>query len=178
MMVRTDWERKHLLRLGMEAAWRLKMTDPHHGQNDPIFSEVISHGPPADLFVREFELQRIIDGDTLEVTIFQGWGDQKLERVRLAWLNCPESRGEERDAGKWVAGRVADWFAEHGKRGVLKSEVFTLGSFNRCIANVWVGNYCLNEWILSTRLAWKTDDRGALIEPRLLSSLNLPEIVT
>lgn len=155
------------------------MTDPHHAQDDIGLREATTgHEPPTVKFIRDFRLKRIIDGDTLEVVMDQGWGDDKTERIRLAWVDTPETRGEERNAGIWVEEQVNRWFKERGSVGVLLSNRFKLGSFKRCICSVWVGRDCLNAFLIQNRMGWNTDRNGQLTEPRDLNTLRLPDEVT
>lgn len=134
--------------------------------------------PKGILFLRSFTLNKIVDGDTLDVTVDQGWNDTKKPRIRLSWVDTPEEKGDERKAGLWVTSQVVRWFAEHGTEGQLISTRFKEGSFKRTIATVWVGDQCLNEFLQVNRYAWNTDRNGQLTEARDLNTLRLPDEVT
>lgn len=56
------------------------------------------------------ELDRIIDGDTIDFRIDLGFGHSvKPLRVRLAGINTPEIRGYEREAGLAAKAFVEQW---------------------------------------------------------------------
>lgn len=150
------------------------MTDPHHAIDKP--DDQRWHRPWDD-FVREANLVKVVDGDTLRLRVDLGWQTTIVEDVRLAWVNTPERRGPELPAGHFVADAVSKFFAEHGAIGLtLQSRVFSVGKYGRCIANVWSEGVCLNQWLLATGLGWGTDDRGRLTSNRDIQDLGgLPE---
>jgi len=45
------------------------------------------------------KVTRIVDGDTIDVEIDFGMGIHKKERVRIAFIDAPEVRGEEKVKG-------------------------------------------------------------------------------
>jgi micrococcal nuclease len=59
-------------------------------------------------------LDRVIDGDTVDMDIDLGFRHViERHRLRLAGLNTPEVRGEEREAGLAAKQFVVDWFYDH-----------------------------------------------------------------
>ena len=72
----------------------------------------IPNYPPEVTYVRNASLKEVIDGDTLEVLIDDGRGSFGLERLRLAWVDTPETRGVEKVAGKYVFSQSLRWFGE------------------------------------------------------------------
>nr|WP_312292121.1 thermonuclease family protein [Clostridium chromiireducens] len=54
----------------------------------------------SDSFVRKAKVEKVIDGDTLEVTIDLGFCISVNERIRLLRVNCPEMKGETRAKGE------------------------------------------------------------------------------
>lgn len=157
--------------------------EPHHGQHESQWDElglvhasVLEVEPPDDDFNRTAELRKIVDADTLKLRIDQGWSGELTDNVRLAWLNAPESTGAERPAGLWVTERVHQWVSERGPVPVkIHSEKFKLGSFRRCVCNVWMAGECLNHWLLSNKYAWPADRDGQIIGDRNIDRLNLPD---
>lgn len=58
-------------------------------------------------------LPRVVDGDTVEVTISLGWHIYLREIVRLYGVNCPETHGPKRsNAGFTAALFTAEWLKE------------------------------------------------------------------
>lgn len=53
----------------------------------------------TDSYTRIATVRRIVDGDTLDVMVDCGFRRYSIERLRLARINTPETRGEERQAG-------------------------------------------------------------------------------
>ena len=52
------------------------------------------------LYEYKGRIRRVIDGDTLEIEADLGFHITKTIRVRLAGINAPEVRGDEREAGR------------------------------------------------------------------------------
>lgn len=148
-----------------------------HGQNarDNIDMEA-----PEVNYVKSAKLVKVVDGDTLRVVIDLGWDVQLKADVRLAGVNAPESRGYEREAGKFVTQQVVGWLAERTLKDpklIIYSKSYSSGKFGRTLAEVWADGESLNEYLLNSKLAWKIDDNGKQIEPREIESLDLPESV-
>lgn len=137
---------------------------------------------PNEQFERNAELVRVIDGDTLVLRIDLGWGVETIQHIRLSGLNAPESQGRrphEHPAGEYVTKKVKDFLLqEPGRKCIIHSIEFEIGSFGRCLCNVWVGDKCLNEWLLDEGLAWGADSKGKLFGARDVSLLHgIPEEV-
>lgn len=132
---------------------------------------------PTERFFRHATMLSVVDGDTLDVKIDLGWSLWAVERLRLEYVNTPESRGVERESGRWVT----EWV-----RGELPAatplvicsvaydrEGRVRGKYGRTIAHVYraVDGWCLNQQLLDLGLAWETDDHGSLTTPRDLDLL-------
>ena len=52
-----------------------------------------------DNYTRVAEVQKIVDGDTIDVLVYCGFRRYSSERLRLSRINTPEVRGEERESG-------------------------------------------------------------------------------
>ena len=68
-----------------------------------------------DGYIRQINVLRVVDGDTLDVTIDCGFDIWKKERIRLLGIDAPEIRTrdlEEKAAGlestKWLKDRIAE----------------------------------------------------------------------
>ena len=49
-------------------------------------------------------VDRIVDGDTVDISIDLGFSLTKKERVRLAGIDTPEKRTKDAKKKKWVSG--------------------------------------------------------------------------
>lgn len=52
-----------------------------------------------DLYIRRAKVERVVDGDTLDLLVDLGYEVWVKERVRLARIDAPEVRGVERESG-------------------------------------------------------------------------------
>lgn len=80
------------------------------------------------------KLERVIDGDTLEIEVALGFDLKIKKRFRLIDVNCPEMRGEYSDYGKICKQRVERAFEEHDK--VIRICTYKPDSFGRWLATV------------------------------------------
>lgn len=134
--------------------------------------------PPVDRFHRKAKMVDVVDGDTIDIQIDLGWSMVYKERARLESVNTPEKRGVEREAGLFVTEWVRERFPP-GTEIFIASTVYdrtgrARGRYGRTIALVYRASdgLCLNQTLLTERLAWRTDDQGSLLDERLLSSLD------
>lgn len=93
---------------------------------------------PAKTFHFEFvQVLDIIDGDTLRVNIDLGFHCAVTTCIRLDGINCPEVRGDEREAGLAAKAFVADVMGQANKvtLTVLRPDKY---------GNRWVGIFYLD----------------------------------
>ena len=84
-------------------------------------------------------VDRVVDGDTIEVTIDLGFKTWKKVRVRMEGINTPESRTrdlEEKKKGLAAKARLQEILDYNSNKCVLK--VSGVGKFGRAIASVYV----------------------------------------
>lgn len=92
----------------------------------------------------EGEVTRVVDGDTFDLELQLGFGIAISDRFRLAGVDTPEIRGEERPDGLAAVDFVHDWLADarliavdrlpltvrthksRGKHGRWVAEIFNL----------------------------------------------------
>jgi micrococcal nuclease len=89
---------------------------------------------------------RIIDGDTIEVTLDLGWKMYKTDSVRFADINAPE---KNTDAGKKAAAFLTT-LVKPGDKVTIQSH--KLDKYGRCLATITVDkmSISLNERMLSS----------------------------
>jgi len=100
-------------------------------------------------------VKKVYDGDTITVDIdlgFDIW--MKNKSIRLAGIDTPEIRGEERPEGLVVKDIVLKMIPV-GSEVILKTEKDATGKYGRYLAEVWkVGDFnSLNEWLLDNGYA-------------------------
>jgi len=79
---------------------------------------------------------RVVDGDTLELLIDCGFDIHSRQMVRLARVDTPEIRGEERNEGLKSMEFVEDFL--HGVEQVLVTTQKDRGKFGRYIGEIVV----------------------------------------
>lgn len=87
------------------------------------------------MYEYEAVCDRVVDGDTIDVTIDLGLGVLKRERLRLLGIDAPEVRGDEREAGK-EASRFLRSFIE-GRGVVVRTFKDRKGKYGRYLAVVF-----------------------------------------
>jgi micrococcal nuclease len=89
-------------------------------------------------------LDRIIDGDTIDLIIDMGFKITTNQRIRLANINTPETYGQKHDSAEYKAGMkaknyVIKRFADN--ENIVKIETTKLtGKYGRYIGVIWFGD--------------------------------------
>ncbi len=106
----------------------------------------------TDNYTRRAKLIRVIDGDTVVLSIDLGWASSIEEHVRLHGLDTPEIRGPEREEGLHYKEYVEDWFANNGSVVILESRAFSRSGrvgkdkYGRTLGEIYsLGGESLNE---------------------------------
>lgn len=84
-------------------------------------------------------VDRVVDGDTIDVTIDLGFKTWKKVRVRMEGINTPESRTrdlEEKKLGLAAKARLQEILGHNNNECVLK--VSGVGKFGRALSTVFV----------------------------------------
>jgi micrococcal nuclease len=117
---------------------------------------------PSEDFVRNARIIKVVDGDTLRLEVDLGFTARITHDIRLSGLNTPEPRGPEGPAGRFVTREVEKLIYRSGSNEVIiRSKEFTVGKYGRCVCEVWVGDICLNDFLLDRKLAWTANEEGA-----------------
>ena len=115
---------------------------------------------------RVTEINKVVDGDTIDVTIDLGFDLYKKERVRIAGVDTPEKRTrdlEEKalglDATEWMKKNLEgaiDGDDDLSIRTELKGGV---GKYGRLLGWLYVGDeeISLNELMITEGYAWEYD---------------------
>ena len=115
---------------------------------------------------RVTEINKVLDGDTIDVTIDLGFDLYKKERVRIAGVDTPEKRTrdlEEKelgiDATNWLKEKL-DGAIAGGDDLVIRTElVGGVGKYGRLLGWLYIGDadLSLNEQMIDEGYAWPYD---------------------
>ena len=115
---------------------------------------------------RVIEINRVVDGDTIDVTIDLGFDLYKKERVRVAGVDTPEKRTrdlEEKalglDATHWLEERLSE-VLNGSDDLVIRTELDGgVGKYGRLLGWLYVGDaeVSLNEQMIIEGYAWAYD---------------------
>ena len=115
---------------------------------------------------RVTEVNRVLDGDTIDVTIDLGFDLFKKERVRIAGVDTPEKRTrdlEEKalglDATDWMKKHLEDTIAGDEELIIRTALVGGMGKYGRLLGWLYVGDdtVSLNEQMIEEGYAWEYD---------------------
>ena len=115
---------------------------------------------------RVTEINRVLDGDTIDVTIDLGFDLYKKERVRIAGVDTPEKRTrnlEEKelgiDATEWLKAKLEGTLAGDDELSVRTELVGGVGKYGRLLGWLYIGDesVSLNEQMIEQGYAWPYD---------------------
>ena len=115
---------------------------------------------------RVIEINRVLDGDTIDVTIDLGFDLYKKERVRVAGVDTPEKRTrdlEEKalgiDATNWPKGKLEGALAGTDDLVIRTELVGGVGKYGRLLGWLYIGDadVSLNEAMIEEGYAWSYD---------------------
>ena len=115
---------------------------------------------------RVTEINKVVDGDTIDVTIDLGFDLYKKERVRIAGVDTPEKRTrdfEEKELGL----DATNWMKENLEGAIDGDDELTIrtelkggvGKYGRLLGWLYVGDeeISLNELMIQEGYAWAYD---------------------
>ena len=115
---------------------------------------------------RVVKINRVVDGDTIDVTIDLGFDLMKKERVRIACVDTPEKRTrdlEEKalgiDATNWMKEKL-EGAIKGDDELVIRTELKGgVGKYGRLLGWLYVGDVdvSLNEQMITEGYAWEYD---------------------
>ena len=115
---------------------------------------------------RVVEINRVVDGDTIDVTIDLGFDLYKKERVRVAGVDTPEKRTrdlEEKalgyDATNWLKDALDGAIAGDDDLVIRTELVGGVGKYGRLLGWLYIGDaeVSLNEQMITEGYAWAYD---------------------
>ena len=114
------------------------------------------------------KINRVVDGDTIDVTIDLGFDLYKKERVRVAGVDTPEKRTRDKEE-KVLGIDATNWLKEKIERPAIKGDdeltirtelVGGVGKYGTCLLGwLYIGDAetSLNELMISEGYAWSYD---------------------
>ena len=115
---------------------------------------------------RVVEINRVVDGDTIDVTIDLGFDLFKKERVRVAGVDTPEKRTrdlEEKELGieatNWIKEALDSAISGNDDLVIRTELVGGMGKYGRLLGWLYVGDaeVSLNEQMIAEGYAWPYD---------------------
>ena len=115
---------------------------------------------------RVVEINRVLDGDTIDVTIDLGFDLYKKERVRVAGVDTPEKRTRNKeekelgiDATNWLKEKLEGAVAGDDDLVIRTELVGGVGKYGRLLGWLYIGdgNVSLNEAMIDEGYAWAYD---------------------
>ena len=112
------------------------------------------------------KIDKVLDGDTIDVTIDLGFDLYKKERVRVAGVDTPEKRTrnlEEKalgiDATNWLKKKLEDAIAGDEELTIRTELVGGVGKYGRLLGWLYIGEdlISLNELMIDEGYAWGYD---------------------
>jgi len=115
---------------------------------------------------RVIKIDKVLDGDTIDVTIDLGFDLYKKERVRIAGVDTPEKRTRDLEE-KELGIDATNWLKEKLKAGVDGDDDLTIrtelvggvGKYGRLLGWLYIGDaeLSLNEQMITEGYAWEYD---------------------
>ena len=115
---------------------------------------------------RVVEINRVLDGDTIDVTIDLGFDLYKKERVRVAGVDTPEKRTKDEeekalgyDATHWLEDKLTGAIAGDDDLVIRTELVGGVGKYGRLLGWLYIGDseLSLNEQMITEGFAWSYD---------------------
>ena len=105
------------------------------------------------LFHYKAAVDRIVDGDTIDVTLDLGFDIRLKSRIRFHGINAPESRTKdpvEKEAGLAAKRYVDDWIAAQEGQVIIQTTLDDRGKYGRILGRILNDEGdCLNDEMVS-----------------------------
>ncbi len=115
---------------------------------------------------RVIKINRVVDGDTIDVTLDLGFSLTKKERVRIAGVDTPEKRTRDKeektlgiDATNWMKEKLTETI-KGDEELVIRTELKGgVGKYGRLLGWLYIGDdeFSLNEQMITEGYAWAYD---------------------
>ena len=115
---------------------------------------------------RVTKINKVVDGDTIDVTLDLGFSLTKKERVRIAGVDTPEKRTRDKEE-KILGIDATNWMKEKLNNTIKGDEELTIrtelkggvGKYGRLLGWIYIGDsdISLNEQMITEGYAWEYD---------------------
>jgi micrococcal nuclease len=152
--------------IGIKSSWR--ELRQHSRRSKAGLEKIIQAEPPSytprktnggqtvskqKLFHYKATLGRVVDGDTIDVTLNLGFDIYYKARIRFMGINAPESRTRdavEKEAGLAAKRYVEDWISALENKVIIETSLDEKGKFGRILGRILnEEGECLNEEMVS-----------------------------
>ena len=115
---------------------------------------------------RVTKINRVVDGDTIDVTIDLGFDLHKKERVRIAGVDTPEKRTRDKeekalglDATAWMKEKLEGAIKGDNELTIRTELKGGVGKYGRLLGWLYIGdsNLSLNKQMIEQGYAWEYD---------------------
>ena len=115
---------------------------------------------------RVTKINRVVDGDTIDVTIDLGFDLYKKERVRVAGVDTPEKRTRDKeekvlgiDATNWLKDKLEEAIKGDDELTIRTELKGGVGKYGRLLGWLYIGDdlVSLNEAMILEGYAWSYD---------------------
>jgi len=115
---------------------------------------------------RVTKINRVVDGDTIDVTIDLGFDLYKKERVRVAGVDTPEKRTRDKeekalgiDATNWLKTKLEETIKGDEELLIRTELKGGVGKYGRLLGWLYIGDadVSLNEQMITEGYAWAYD---------------------
>ena len=115
---------------------------------------------------RVTNIDKVLDGDTIDVTIDLGFDLFKKERVRIAGVDTPEKRTRDKeekalgiDATEWLKLQLNDVIKSDDELVIRTELVGGVGKYGRLLGWLYIGDSdtSINEQMITEGYAWPYD---------------------
>jgi endonuclease YncB( thermonuclease family) len=115
---------------------------------------------------RVVKINKVVDGDTIDVTLDLGFSLTKKERVRIAGVDTPEKRTRDKeekilgiDATNWMKEKLTETIKGDEELTIRTELKGGMGKYGRLLGWLYVGDVdvSLNEQMISEGYAWEYD---------------------
>ena len=94
------------------------------------------------------QLDRVVDGDTVDALVDLGFDTWKKVRIRMQGMNAPESRTRDlEEKAKGIAAKIRLQELLESKRFVLQS--IGVGKYGRCLGIIFVNEVNVNKTLIA-----------------------------
>ena len=119
---------------------------------EEVWYEAIPSPNPVGFWKYSGHVIKIYDGDTITRCLVNlGLGDYHMINVRLAGIDTPELRGDERDEGLVSKERLVELI--DGKDIIVETDKDKKGGFGRYLGTIWLNGKNINQQLLDEGLA-------------------------